>query len=199
MNTYRVTLRAFGTSGVLLAASVAMLATVSALVAFNGWPQVDRSGGVDSVSVTGGARSSALIVRTTPRPAAARHARGAAPAGFVKVVGPSGGGAAGGGFAPGFARPAGPGGSSFGPVRFAPGPSPSVPGTPYGEGGGSGTPLPASDVIPGPVQNAACGAGGSVCGVTQVGNSLGDSPPVATPPTPVAPVELPAPGPLPGG
>src|SRR4051812_21686520 len=42
MNTHRVTLTAFGTTGVLLAASLTMLAIVSALVTFDAWPTRDR-------------------------------------------------------------------------------------------------------------------------------------------------------------
>src|SRR3954469_7583782 len=42
MNTHRVTLTAFGTTGVLLAASLTMLALVSALVTFDAWPTRDR-------------------------------------------------------------------------------------------------------------------------------------------------------------
>lgn len=203
MNTYRVTLKAFGTSGVLLAASVAMLATVSAFVAFDGWPRGYGSGSVDSISVTGNAGSSALVVSGAAKPMGAgiTGARAAAPAGFVKAAGPTAPGAATGGFAAGFVKTVPGSRFSFGPTQFAPGPSPWVPTSPYGEGGPGTRSGPSSDPnpIPRPVRDAVCGAGSSVCGVTQVGSSLGQSAPVSPPPAEVpqvqAPVQVQAPAP----
>src|SRR2546423_14967503 len=108
MNTHRVTLRAFGTTGVLVAASLAMLATVSALVAFDGWPRGYGSGTGDSVSGTGTARRSALVVRAVPGQkafGAVAAPRTPAPAGFVKAAAPA---PAATGFAAGFVKTVGP-------------------------------------------------------------------------------------------
>src|SRR5215210_6581156 len=61
MNVNRVTLSAFGTTGVLLAASMTMLALVSALVTFDAWPT--RSGGAFAEDVAVQRAPEARVVR----------------------------------------------------------------------------------------------------------------------------------------
>jgi hypothetical protein len=51
MNTHRVTLTAFGTTGVLLAASLTMLAIVSALVTFDAWPTRNRDASPAEIAI----------------------------------------------------------------------------------------------------------------------------------------------------
>lgn len=196
MNTYRVTLRAFGTTGVLVAASLAMLATVSALVAFDGWPHGYGSSSIDSVPVTGATSASALVVRhARPAGSALTAARGAAPAGFVKVAGPVPGGAT-GGFAAGFVKTIGPGGGgSLGQLPYYPGPYPQVPYCPPGECSGPQSqpgPPTIGNIIPEPVRGTACGSAGSVCGVAQGAVTVPDLPaPVGTPSVGLPRAELP--------
>ena len=219
MNTYRVTLRAFGTTGVLLAASLAMLATVSALVAFDGWPRGNGSNGVDQVAVSGTAGPSALVVHAVRQAkAGAAPARATpAPAGFVKTAGPAPASAR---FTTGLVKTVGPIGSpAFGPVTFSPNPAPVVGPCPPGECGGqpsSPAPPTTPNLIPEPIRHTACGAAASVCGVAQgtLGVTSGPPVPSGSPPgepqiTPQAPVSTPvqapvqvpvqAPAPVPGG
>src|SRR3989442_5501142 len=189
MNSHRATLRAFGTTGVLVAASLAMLATVSALVAFDGWPRGYGTGSVDSVSVNGGSLSESQGLRATVHKASAAQtaARGAARAGFVKS--PVGGFSA--GSAAGLVKTVGPLG---GPVLGTPGylgPRVIVPYPPPGESGGPTTKPCTSGCTqqsPGPlqsVQGPACGAAGAVCG--------GGAPPPVPPGPPPSPVGPPPP------
>jgi hypothetical protein len=188
MNAHRVTLRAFGTTGVLVAASLAMLATVSALVAFDGWPNGYGSSSVDSVSVTGTAQPSALVVRpaTAQRgalTATATAPRGTpAPAGFVKTAGPA---PAAAGFATGFVKTIGPVGPGSGGSGSFGGPLPQVPIGPPGECGAACQTPPSTQpgtIIPEPVQHTACSAASSVCGVTQRALTSELPAPVGTPP-----------------
>src|SRR4051794_24492071 len=65
MNTHRVTLTAFGTTGVLLAASLTMLALVSALVTFHAWPTRDRGATPAEIAVEN--PHSARVVRAVRR------------------------------------------------------------------------------------------------------------------------------------
>src|SRR5437867_7766211 len=84
MNVNRVTLSAFGTTGVLLAASLTMLAVVSALVTFDAWPT--RTGGAIAGEVAVHRAPAARLVR------AVRHAG----AGAAATAASSGGGLAAG-------------------------------------------------------------------------------------------------------
>lgn len=187
MNSHRATLRAFGTTGVLVAASLAMLATVSALVAFDGWPRGYGTGSVDSVSVNGGSLSESQGLRATVHRASAAQtaARGAAPAGFVK----SPVGAFSAGSAAGLVKTVGPLGGPGTPGYL--GPRVIVPYPPPGESGGPTTKPCTSGCTqqsPGPlqsVQGRACGAAGAVCGG---GSQLSVPPtttstPIGTPPS----------------
>src|SRR4051794_15949867 len=65
MNTHRVTLTAFGTTGVLLAASLTMLALVSALVTFDAWPTRDRGATPAEIAVE--SPHAARVVRAVRR------------------------------------------------------------------------------------------------------------------------------------
>src|SRR4051812_15738966 len=86
MNTHRVTLTAFGTSGVLLAASLTMLAIVSALVTFDAWPT--RSRGASPAEIAIQNPRAARVVRAVRR-AGASGSRAAAgvDAGSVPTAG----------------------------------------------------------------------------------------------------------------
>ncbi|MFL5781006.1 MAG: hypothetical protein ACJ760_06830 [Thermoleophilaceae bacterium] len=119
MNTHRVTLTAFGTTGVLLAASLTMLALVSALVTFNAWPTRDR-----------GATPAEIAVES---PHAARVVRA------VRRSSTTAGGLA--------SSAGGAGSADGGPAARLPGVNPGGdggggPGTPGGNTGGSGDPSP---------------------------------------------------------
>jgi hypothetical protein len=91
-----------GTTAILVAAALLMLAVVSAIVAFRGWPGAANADGVQSVPLSPSfTRASASLVVTRPRRASAvvrsgsRTVAARAPsrrlstAGLVKVVGPS--------------------------------------------------------------------------------------------------------------
>src|SRR5207248_2379403 len=67
MNVNRVTLRALGTTGVLLAASLTMLAMVSALVTFDAWPT--RSGRASASQIQVEPAPAAPVVRAVRQPA----------------------------------------------------------------------------------------------------------------------------------
>src|SRR5918997_5517899 len=90
-------IRSFGTTGILVAAALLMLATVSALVAYEGWPGSVGSDSVTSVPVESPAEVGVARTVTDVSPAATRLvAREAAPraaaAGLVRevdAVGPS--------------------------------------------------------------------------------------------------------------
>jgi hypothetical protein len=162
MNVNRVTLSAFGTTGVLLAASLTMLAMVSALVTFDAWPT--RGGGATANTVAIQQAPAPRVVRAVrnPRPAAGSAARagtgGGSTAGGAAAAGAAGGAGGGGVGGPGGAGgPGGPSGSS--PVPS--GPVPQVPDAPPGEGDpGIGSPGPGPATTPDPVttvHTVACG------------------------------------------
>jgi hypothetical protein len=173
---------------VLVAASLAMLATVSALVAFDGWPRGYGTGSVDSVSVNGGSLSESQILRDTVKKASVGQAaaRGAAPAGFVKT--PVGAFSA--GSTAGLVKTIGPVGPGGAPGYY--GPRVIVPYPPPGEGGptttpcGSGCTPPPTGPLPQPVQRTVCGAASSYSGgVCGGGSQL--SAPQSPPSAPVGP------------
>src|SRR4051794_19819638 len=70
----------FGTSGIIVASALLMLATMSALVAFHAWPAGTTTGGtVSAVPLTPGGSTSRLHqVRTAPAPASGVKAAAAA-------------------------------------------------------------------------------------------------------------------------
>jgi hypothetical protein len=172
MNVNRVTLSAFGTTGVLLAASLTMLAMVSALVTFNAWPTRGGAAAANSVSIqhTPAARVVRAVRPSSASIAAAAARRAAAAASGSGLSGGSGGGAGGPGGAGG-----GPGGSGGpgGPGQVPSGPSPQVPHSPPGEGDPVVVP---SRPGPGPsspatiVHTTVCGA---VSGVGAAGGAAG--------------------------
>jgi hypothetical protein len=173
----RVTLSALGTTGVLLAASLTMLALVSALVTFDAWPRRDVGPSPSEVAVQ--RAGSPKLVRAIRRGPAARAAARARAARAVAAAGrlESGGAAAAG---------AGPA------PRFAAAPTPRVPGNPPGTGpggplvsvGGPGRgPDHPIDGPPSPVHAVACGAGAAVSGVypaagSAVGTACKAAPPL---------------------
>src|SRR5919202_1920741 len=65
MNKHRVTLTAFSTTGVLLAASLTMLAIVSALVTFDAWPTRQRGATPAEIAVQN--PKAAKVVRAVRR------------------------------------------------------------------------------------------------------------------------------------
>src|SRR5919199_622966 len=104
MKRNRVTLSAFGTTGVLLAASLTMLAVVGALVTFDAWP-----------TRSGGAIASEVAVHRAPAARLVRAVRHAAPGAAATATGSGGvagatGGAAGAGSGAGSLALAGGGG-----------------------------------------------------------------------------------------
>src|SRR5207237_2160910 len=94
----RVTLSAFGTTGVLLAASLTMLALVSALVTFDAWPTRGGSAIASTVAVepAPAARLVRAVRHAVPVGARASAARGAGAAGTLAARGGGAAGAAGG-------------------------------------------------------------------------------------------------------
>ena len=86
MNTHRVTLTAFGTTGVLLAASLTMLAIVSALVTFDAWPT--RDPGVSPAEIAIQNPKAAKVVPTGRRASASSDAgaSGAVGAGSAELA-----------------------------------------------------------------------------------------------------------------
>ncbi|MEA2397585.1 MAG: hypothetical protein QOK25_1141 [Thermoleophilaceae bacterium] len=160
MNVNRVTLGALGTTGVLLAASLTMLAMVSALVTFNGWPRGVGATSVNSVPVER-APAPRLVraVRHAPG-SAARRAAARRTGAQARATGPGSAGRIG-------AR--GAGGAPSSPI----GPTPRVPRRAPGEGDGgptrfvhggrgqSGAPAQSK----GPVGQATCTATQAVGGV----------------------------------
>jgi hypothetical protein len=158
MDTHRVTLTAFGTTGVLLAASLTMLAIVSALVTFDAWPTRERGPTAAEIAVQ--TPRAARVVRTSRRASATT---GSGAAGDVGGGGSDGGGPGGtlpGGNSPGGGPggggdgPGGPGGS---PPSGDPSPSPHVGPSPPGEGDpGPGVTPQTQDPV-GEVVETACG------------------------------------------
>jgi hypothetical protein len=116
MNSHRVTLTAFGTTGVLLAASLTMLALVSALVTFDAWPTRDRGATPAEIAVEN--PQAARVVRAVRRSSTTTGG----------LASSAGAGSDGGG--PGASLPGGnPGGSGGGDGPGGPGGGPS-PGDP---------------------------------------------------------------------
>lgn len=157
MNLRTAIIRCFGTTGVLLALSLVLLALVSAIVAFDRWPEGTGAGTVQPVAVEPGQarRVDTVAVRTRPRITVARGvfvARAPATSGLT-LARP--GGASGDG---------GPGGRTL--LSVVGPPPPTVPASPPGEGGGGATrvarqPGAGSQTPPGEpnvVRDAACGA-----------------------------------------
>jgi hypothetical protein len=160
MKINRVTLRALGTTGVLLAASLTMLALVSALVTFDAWPT--RNGEASASQVAIQPAPAARVVRAVRHRAAAtsaasRRSGAAASAAAARRAVSGGGGAVGNG-----------GGGSGGntPTHFVSAPSPYVPRSPPGEGDPSSGPVGSmKDTAPTPVHNVACSASTAVGGI----------------------------------
>jgi hypothetical protein len=183
MNTHRVTLTAFGTTGVLLAASLTMLAIVSALVTFDAWPTRDR--GVSPAEIAVEHPHAARVVRAVRNASATAGltgsgdvagslARGVRAAGLPDS--PGGGG----------------GGTADNPTNNPPSdpsPPPHVGQSPPGEdpNPGGGPEVISSDTgLVDQVSDTACGAVAAACGVvpdTSGGGSMDAPPP---------PVEVPA-------
>src|SRR2546423_15000708 len=111
MKRHRVTISALGTTGVLLAASLTMLALVSALVTFDAWPQ--RAGGESPSDVAvQGAPAARPVPAIPPSPAARPAARARAAPALAAATPPT---------AP---RPAAPGAPVWRNPRAAPRPPP---------------------------------------------------------------------------
>jgi hypothetical protein len=164
MNVNRVTLRALGTTGVLLAASLTMLAMVSALVTFDAWPT--RSGQASASQIQVQPAPAAPVVRTvrhTRTPASVLAARRSGSPG----VGGRGGLRFGGGAVAqsgGGAAPAGTGGNG-GSSHLTPPPSPTVTSTSPGESGGGGPPEgPKQTPQPTLLHSVTCNATSTVSG-----------------------------------
>ena len=164
MNVNRVTLRALGTTGVLLAASLTMLAMVSALVTFDAWPT--RSGRASASQIQVEPAPAAPVVRAVRQPRTPTSALAARRSGSPGVGGRGGlrfgGGAvaqSGGGAAPG--GTGGNGGSS----HFTPPPSPTATRTSSGETAGGGPPEgPKQTPQPTLLHSVACNATSTVSG-----------------------------------
>ena len=179
MNVNRVTLSAFGTTGVLLAASLTMLAMVSALVTFDAWP-----------SRTGGASADDVAIQSAPHARAVRAVRhDVADATASRRERAAAGSAIGSARFLGDTRDRGPSGSG-GPdgPRVPTAPTPYVPPTPPGEGDPApGRPVrPRTDRGPDtdPVTGITCGAGQAVAGVSGgAGAALGTACKAVPPPS----------------
>jgi hypothetical protein len=176
----------FGTTAILVAAALLMLAVVGAIVTFRGWPGAANADGVQSVPLTPSFtradarlvvtrvhRASALV-RGATRPVAARSRAGRlSTAGLVKVVGPStlpGVVKVTGGPGPGM-HPVFPAPQQAGPLSSFPPPSGrnpvTVPVPTASSGGGSGGSLPLPDsgtaaTVTGEVSSVAGGVGTEV-------------------------------------
>lgn len=176
MNTSkRVTLSAFGTSGVLLAASLTMLAMVSALVTFDAWPT--RGGSALAGTVAVEPAPAARLVRAVRHavPVGGARALAARRAGTTLAAGGGAGatGAAAGGVALTSVAASQTGSGTLHTAVYAPaGPAPGVPSSPPGEGDpGPGIPPPRPSA-PSPVHSVVCGAAsGRISGV--VGEAVG--------------------------
>jgi hypothetical protein len=129
VNGHTAIIRSFGITGVLLLLALVLLAIVSAIVAFDGWPQsggastvervaVDRPGARRVETVLTSSRRPAPVVRgvVVARPVSASATASVADGAFLVAGREPGVQADGGGFGP---------------------PSPSVPFAPPGEGGGT--------------------------------------------------------------
>jgi hypothetical protein len=170
MNTNRrATLTAFGTTGVLLAASLTMLAIVSALVTFDAWPT--RTPGAAAGQVAIERAPAARVIRSVRRASAitGRRAgsagttggRGGALASAGRPSSPGGGDGGGGG--------GNPGNSSNNPPPVGP-PPPTVGSQPPGEdptAGPPGGPTTSNSALPS-VHEVTCTATATVSGVAGV-------------------------------
>jgi hypothetical protein len=184
VNGHTALIRSFGTTGVLLALSLVLLAIVSAIVAFDRWPEGTGASAVERVAVepVETQRVDSVVVRSRSRASVVRGA-GLRSSGAFASASRSGGALPGGREIPTLA--------STGP------PPPRVPFRPPGErdrpGGralqntntGGGPPIP--DEEPPPIQAAACGArdavsaaspdaGQALSGACQPGRRGGDGP-----------------------
>jgi hypothetical protein len=163
MNVNRVTLSAFGTTGVLLAASLTMLAMVSALVTFDAWPSRDGGASADGIAIE--QAPSAQPVR------AVRHGRVSKATTSHRGRGGSAGARAGARLGGGSRDPRGAAPRDPSSPRVPSGPIPFVPATPPGEGDPApGSPVhnkdhPEPSPSQNPVRQITCGAGGAVAGV----------------------------------
>ena len=159
MNSHTALIRSFGTTGVLLLLALVLLAIVSAIVAFDRWPESGSSSTVERIAVD---RPEARRVET-------ELVRSRRPAPVVRgvVAVRSGSSAASSGVGGVFlVADRGPGdqsdGGGFGP------PPPPVPFNAPGEGGGvrrfngtgggGGSITPVDPTPPDPIRQAACGA-----------------------------------------
>jgi len=182
VNGHTALIRSFGTTGVLLALSLVLLAIVSAIVAFDRWPEGTGASAVERVAVepVEAQRVDSVVVRARSRASVVRGAGRRAPGAFAAASGSGG------------ALPRGreiPTLVSTGP------PPPRVPIRPPGEGGRPGRTLQSSDNgmpapiqnQPGPIQAAACGArdavsaaspdaGQALSGACQPGRRGGEGP-----------------------
>src|SRR5919204_5089030 len=147
MNVNRVTLSAFGTTGVLLAASLTMLAVVSALVTFDAWPT--RNGGAIASEVAVHRAPAARLVRAVLHAGTGTTGSAASSGGGLAAT--TAGGAGGGAGAVALAARGGPGATAGGgPGAYAGpsvpvGPAPRVPVNPPGED--LGPPQEPSEVV----------------------------------------------------
>src|SRR5881397_502999 len=115
----------FGTTAILVAAALLMLAVVGAIVAFRGWPGAANADGVQSVPLTPSftrARATLVaarvhhartLVRGAARPGSSARAGRLSTRGLVKVVGP--------GTAPGVVKVTSGPGPGMHPVYPSPG------------------------------------------------------------------------------
>src|SRR5207302_870182 len=163
MNVNRVTLRALGTTGVLLAASLTRLALVSARVTFDAWPT--RSGQASASQVQVQPAPAAPVVRAvrhtgTPASAVAARRSGSPGVGGRGGLRFGGGAVAQRGVGAGSAGTGGTGGSS----HFTPAPSPSVPSSPPGEGGGGPPKGPKQTPQPTLLHSVTCNATSTASG-----------------------------------
>ena len=148
-------IRSIGTTGILVAAALLMLATVGALVAYDGWP--DRTGG-DSVT--------SVPVQTPADVRAARSVAAPSPA-AAKLIAPAAAAATAGTPVPGLVRdvsarsqstvglvklPAPPAGSTEPTPQGGPAPAPDVQPVPVGDPQPPSAPLPINEPGPGTVQ-----------------------------------------------
>jgi hypothetical protein len=156
----RATLTAVGTTGVLLAASLAMLAIVSALVTFDAWPTRDRAASPSEISVEH--PRAARVVRAVRRASATTGAAVAGADGAADGLRAAGGPAGNPGDGSG-------GGTASNPTSDGrdPSPSPHVGPSPPGEdpnaGGGDTGDGGGDGGLVDRVTTTACGASG-VCG-----------------------------------
>jgi hypothetical protein len=164
MKVNRVTLSAFGTTGVLLAASLTMLAIVSALVTFDAWPT--RAGSASASDVAIQRAPAVRVVRAVRRSAAATAAAAATRSG-AKAAGSALAGASGG--ASGGSAVASHSAGTYGGSPVSSGPPPVVPAFPPGEGDPGPGPVAPAPPPPDTVHTVVNDATSAVCGVAAVG------------------------------